>query len=99
MKSFAEWFYRSEQWKKTRRAYLTSVGGLCEECLKEGRITPAKIVHHKIFLTPENIHDPDVALNWNNLEAVCKPCHEQIHEYCGKKNDKRYEVDELGRII
>ena len=55
MKDYAKAFYLSEAWRNTRDAYIKSVGGLCELCLKEGMITPAEIVHHKVFLTPDNI--------------------------------------------
>ena len=99
MKEYAVAFYKSTQWEQCRLSYLKSVGGLCEQCKVQGRITPAKIVHHKIFLNQSNINDPTVTLNWHNLEAVCKQCHEDIHENCGRKQPKRYIVDDLGRII
>lgn len=99
MKEFSESFYKSTDWEKCRRSYLKSVGGLCERCKEQGRITPAKIVHHKIFLNPNNINDPTVTLNWKNLVAVCKQCHEDIHEHCGRKQPKRYLVDEFGHVM
>jgi 5-methylcytosine-specific restriction endonuclease McrA len=67
MKVWVVKFYKSKAWQQCRAGYLTSVYGLCERCG-----APAKIVHHKIELTLENINDPEVALNWNNLEAVCQ---------------------------
>ena len=98
MKEFASAFYHSPEWEHCREAYLRSRGYLCEQCLQKGIVTPAKIVHHKIFLTPENINEPRITLDWNNLFAVCKNCHEEIHENCGRKNKRRYEVDEMGRV-
>ena len=92
-KEFSKRFYRSVAWKKTRDAYAKSVGGLCEECLKKGIYNPGEIVHHITELTPENIGDPGVTLSWDNLELVCRDCHGQAH---GK--ERRYEVDELGRV-
>ena len=94
MQSWAESFYKSRGWKNTREAYMKHARGLCERCLSKGIITPAEIVHHKVFLTPENINDPYVSLNWQNLEAVCRDCHAAIHE----GNQKRYKVDEYGRV-
>lgn len=99
MQEFAEAFYKSTQWEQCRLSYLKSVGGLCEQCKAQGRITPAKIVHHKIFLNQSNINDPMVTLNWNCLMAVCHECHDQIHSNCGRKNKKRYQVDNQGRVI
>ena len=88
-------FYKSKQWQLCRESYLTSVGRLCEECLKEGRITPAVIVHHKIELTEDNIDCPAVTINPQNLEAVCLDCHNKIH----MPGQKRYKVDEMGRVV
>lgn len=46
-------------------------------CTRCGR--PAKEVHHKIHLTPENINDPKIALNPDNLESLCRDCHFEEH--------------------
>ena len=74
---------------------MNSVNHLCERCLKHGLIVPAKIVHHKIELTPDNITNPDITLNFNNLEAVCRECHSDIH----KRREKRFKIMEDGRVI
>lgn len=68
--------------------------GLCEVCLSKGLYRPGEIVHHKTPLTPENIHDPAVTMNWDNLQLLCRDCHAVAH-----KPTKRYKVDKLGRII
>ena len=95
MKEFARSFYSSKAWQRTRKAYAKSKGNLCEICLAKGMIKPAEIVHHKIELTPENISDPNVALNWDNLQCVCRDCHAKIHDRSGR----RYKIDEQGRVI
>jgi len=51
---------------------------ICERC---GDI--AEICHHKVYLTPENIDDPDISLNWELLEAVCQTCHNLEHHSQG----------------
>lgn len=94
MKDYARRFYSSKAWKETRKAYAKSKGNLCERCLKKGLYVPGVIVHHKVYLKRDNINDPAVSLNWNNLELVCRDCHAQEHD--GLK--RRYKVDELGRI-
>jgi len=53
------------------------VQGLCETCLEHGDITPGLIVHHKILLTPSNINDYTVSLNWDYLKYECKQCHDK----------------------
>ena len=95
MKDFAKSFYTSRAWKNCRRAYAASVGGLCEDCKAKGLITPGEIVHHKIELTPENIHNASVTLSWNNLRLVCRECHAREHG----ARERRYTVDPLGRVM
>lgn len=94
-REFARKFYNSRAWKETRENYRRSVGGLCERCLAKGLYRPAEIIHHKIHLTPSNISNPDVALSWDNLEALCRDCHAEIHE----PRARRYKLDEMGRVI
>lgn len=94
MQDFAKSFYKSKRWQHTRLAYLKSVGGLCERCLKKGLYHPAVIVHHKVYINSENINNPEVTLNWGNLEAVCRDCHEQEHTGDGR----RYKIDEFGNV-
>ena len=93
-KDYAQRFYSSEAWNQCREGYRKSKGGLCEECLKQGVFTPGEIVHHKIQLTPENIHRPEISLDWSNLELVCRICHAKKHGH----HPKRYFVDGFGRV-
>lgn len=94
-KEFARAFYSSEAWNQCRAGYKKSVGGLCERCLTKGMYVPGEIVHHKVHISPKNISDPGIALNWSNLELLCRECHAEMH---GKKR-KRFKVDEFGRVI
>lgn len=95
MKPYAESFYKSKQWQDTRNAYASSVGGLCERCLSKGQYNAGEIVHHIVHITPQNISDPNVTLNWNNLMLVCRDCHAEIHN----GTPKRYKVDDMGRVV
>lgn len=79
MKPWAEKFYKSKAWYQCRKAYIMSVNGLCERCLAEGKFEHGYIVHHKVYLTAKNINDPNVSLNWDNLEYVCQDCHNKEH--------------------
>lgn len=74
VKEWAKPFYKSKAWRDCREAFFISKHGLCERC---GR--PGKIVHHKEILTPENINNPDITLNWDNLELLCQDCHNKEH--------------------
>lgn len=95
MSKLTDPFYKTTAWKTCRDAYAASVGGLCERCYARGRITPGEIVHHKIHLDPQKIHDPGIALNWDNLELLCRNCHAIEHS----KSNRRYTVDKFGKIL
>lgn len=96
MKDYARAFYKSTEWAKCRASYIKSVGGLCERCLKRGLIVPGVIVHHKCYLTPENITDTSITLNWDNLELLCQNCHNQEHF---DEKPKRYLIHADGSVI
>ena len=95
MKEWARTFYLSQAWKNCRAAYIKQAGGLCERCLAKGLIVPGEIVHHRVHLTPANVTNPDVTLNPQHLELVCRNCHSEIHG----RIEKRYRFDEFGRCI
>ncbi len=87
-------FYNSNAWKECRDVYFRKVGGLCEKCKARGLIVPAEIVHHKIHLDAEKVKDPSIALNPENLEALCRTCHGEEHG----KQKRRYVIGEDGSI-
>lgn len=94
MQEWAKQFYNSKAWHDTRKAYTKSKRGLCERCLNKGIIKPGEMVHHKTYLTPDNIHDPDISLCFDNLMLVCRDCHADMH-----KGERRYKVDAIGRVV
>ena len=94
-----EKFYTSWKWRKCRKAYADYRGNLCERCLKKGVINAGSKdspleTHHKIPLNDENVTDPKIALSWDNLELLCKKCHE---EEKGRK-PKRWSVAADGTV-
>ena len=88
---FADAFYSSREWRRCRAGYARKQI-YCERCMKKGIVTPGEHVHHKIRLTRENLRNPDVALNWDNLELLCEPCHKEEH------SRRRWRADECGHI-
>ena len=99
---YAKGFYASEAWHKCRLGYIShrrSVdGGLCEECHEN----LGYIVHHREHITPRTVNDPRVTLSWDNLEYVCKDCHDKIHDYCGRSHDghdRKIVFDEFGNPV
>ena len=99
---YSKGFYASEAWRKCRLGYIShrrSVdGGLCEECHEN----LGYIVHHREHITPRTVNDPRVTLSWDNLEYVCKDCHDKIHDYCGRSHDghdRKIVFDEFGNPV
>lgn len=95
MKEWQQPFYTSQAWKNTREEYKKSVGGLCELCYEQGIVKAGELVHHKIPLNPQNITNADIALDWSNLQCLCREHHAAVHD----KKMRRYKLDELGRVI
>lgn len=67
-------FYNSPAWIRCRDGFMASKYYVCERC---GSL--AVICHHRVHLTPETIGDPNVTLNWDNLQALCLDCHNREH--------------------
>lgn len=94
MQKWAEKFYKSKMWERCRVAALSRDRYLCQDCLKKGRITQAEEVHHIRPLTPDTVDNPEITLNLDNLVSLCHQCHTDRHA----KREKRYTVDEFGRV-
>lgn len=94
MKPWAEKFYKSAAWKRVRDAAIRRDAYLCVDCMKKNKLMPAEEVHHIIELTPDNIHDPKIALNLDNLVSLCKECHAARHG----ARERRYTLDEFGHV-
>lgn len=96
---FARKFYDSKEWRKCRKAYIAARiaidGGMCEKCHERLGF----YVHHKVFLTMDNITDSTISLNHDLLEYVCKHCHDREEGHFldrGKKEEKKYIFDANG---
>lgn len=78
-------FYQSAEWKRFMRVVkaerLTEDGELiCEYCGKPIVRQYDCIGHHKEHLTEENVNDPFVSLNPENIQLVHHSCHNRIHQ-------------------
>lgn len=96
-RNFAKLFYKRKQWLECRAAYIAERkaidGGLCETC--HDRL--GYIVHHTIWLTQENINDPNIALNHEHLKYDCLICHNKERENAGQ--EMRYVFDAEGQPV
>lgn len=76
-------FYRSLQWRNTRKTFLM----LFPMCETENCPRFATEVHHKI---PRK-ERPDLAFDFGNLSSRCKPCHSRIEYTITKQKYKDSE--------
>lgn len=95
MKPYAKGFYKSKAWQSVREFVMSRDARLCQDCLKKGKITTAEEVHHIVEITHDNITDPSITLNPDNLVSLCRECHAARHG----ARPRRYKVDEFGRVI
>ena len=65
-------------WHRIRARYVAA-HPLCEQCLKEGRITPVEEVHHIVPISKGGTHAED------NLMSLCQSCHTKIHHDLGDR--------------
>ena len=93
MKDYSRSFYRSKKWKTTSRMYMTSRNYICERCG-----SPASICHHRHYITPNNIGDPTITLNPDNLECLCHACHNKEHSKIPLHNNG-VSFDESGNLV
>ena len=83
-----ESFYRSKEWETFRQVVIaerTKEDGFIydEETGKPIVNAYDLILHHKIFLTEENVNDATIALNPENIEVVSHKTHNILHERLG----------------
>lgn len=70
---------------------------MCERCKARGIYKPGYIVHHKEYITPGNINNPNITLNLDNLEYVCEDCHNKEHK--AVHTPMRYQYDANGNLL
>ena len=59
-----------EAWRRCRAAFLAA-NPLCTDCLERRRYRASVEAHHIVKVRD----DPSRRLDWDNLMALCKPCH------------------------
>jgi 5-methylcytosine-specific restriction endonuclease McrA len=97
-------FRNSRKWRNTAAAYAKSKCYICEKCGNKNinpnirPITRQLQVHHKIPITPQNVDDLNISLNWDNFQLLCTICHNA--ERYGEKDvvAPGLEFDEHGML-
>ena len=89
----------SKTWKMLRMAYLQQ-HPLCERCLKEGHVRSAIDVHHKTPVETAHTLSEMEALcyRWSNLEALCIPCHKEVHKALRSQTKEAHQQREDDRL-
>lgn len=72
--------YATSKWRKLREAKLIK-DPLCEICLQNNIITPGVDIHHIISFVSvtDQLRRLELAYNFDNLQTLCKVCHQKIH--------------------
>ena len=71
--------YDTLKWRKLRLSKLID-NPLCEICLSKDIVTPAIDIHHiDSFMNYEGLKRLDKAFNYDNLQSLCKECHQKQH--------------------
>jgi 5-methylcytosine-specific restriction endonuclease McrA len=83
-------FYKSPAWLAARELKIMAVNSLCERC---GQIGIE--VHHIQRLNVDNVKDVSVSINPENLELLCRECHNKEH----KRFSKEKQFNEEGNMI
>lgn len=80
------------QWTKLRLSILDRDKHLCQPCMAEGRLTPARMVDHIKPKAEGGTDDPA------NLRAICGGCHAakttaEGHKAAGHRPRPRFDAD------
>ncbi len=81
-------FYTSPVWRRTQARILKENHYECSRCKVRGMVVQARTVHHKKYLRKF----PELALEDENLEAICASCHYEEHHKKHRKflNEERW---------
>lgn len=102
-------FYKSKAWRDVKNSVWLKQSLLCNRCHKPVYVDGLSewlpknkrrtgIVHHKEYLNDINIYDDNVTLNEDNLEGLCKECHELEHHQDVAVR-KGFMFDDEGNLI
>lgn len=71
--------YHTVEWQRVREYVILRAQGLCEQCLREGKVEVGTEVDHIEPLNEQNWQDWNIAYNPDNLQLMCKQCHAAKH--------------------
>lgn len=65
------------------------------DVIRSGIKTPAYFIHHKEHITDKNYKNENIFFDIDNLESLCKACHNQEHF----SDEEEYTFNEEGDLI
>lgn len=85
-------FYASKPWREMRMRLIAERGLCCEICGEKVTRSRELTIHHIKELTPENVDNPLIALNPDNLQVVHHSCHNKIHRRAKAKTGQQVYI-------
>ena len=88
-------FYHSKTWQKFRQQFIADRLARDGELKDDYTGVPIlkerdAILHHKVFLTEENVNDFNISLNPDNIALVSQETHNRIHDKFNCNSRKIY---------
>ena len=80
-------FYCSKAWRDLSFRLKIERGGKCERTGEVFADMSQLIAHHKIEITEDNVDDPQIALNPDNIEIISFDEHNKEHRRFGNKQN------------
>jgi 5-methylcytosine-specific restriction endonuclease McrA len=88
-------FYDTSKWRKLRQFVIDRAGGICEIC----HVEKGTIADHIKEVNDDNVNDPDIVWNPDNLQALCQGCHNKKTHGSGEAVMEGYRFDDMGILI
>ena len=72
----------SPRWLEVKRIVWQRAQGLCEDCMKDGFVTPGVDCHHIVPVeSAKTVQEMErLAFNPANCRLLCVPCHIRTHQ-------------------
>jgi 5-methylcytosine-specific restriction endonuclease McrA len=87
-------FYNSRAWRRVSRVFMQSKHYICERCGGAG-----EVAHHKVYLNRGNVGNVHITLSMDNLECLCKACHNAEHGSAASATAVGIAFDADGNVI
>ena len=90
-------FYRSDAWARFREYVInkrmTADGLILDEITGKPILKKYDVIlHHVEVLTPQNVNDPEIALNEKNIQIVSHKTHNKIHGRFGYEGTRHIYI-------